>query len=82
MTTLLAQSCENVFRQCLEAEHGIEITVIGDEGATTPSLRARQILYRFRKELNNPEFLDISIRLSKTDPDRKLWLINKGKSNG
>lgn len=42
----------------------------------TPSLRAKQMLYRFRKDFGDPRFVAIQIRLSPDDPDNELWLIN------
>lgn len=75
--TLLANQAAKALYKALEcptgavfrAQHSGEVPLI------TPSLRAQQILYRFRKELDDPDLLKIQIRLSPDDPDHELWLI-------
>lgn len=42
---------------------------------TNDSYRARQILYRFRRD--NAALRCIQIRLSPNDPDHELWLIRQ-----
>lgn len=53
-----------------------------DAPMISPALRAEQILYRFRKELGDPELLKIQIRLSPDDPDHEIYLIKQGDDNG
>jgi hypothetical protein len=67
-----------ILRQCLESDVGIEILVETDPSrdVVTPTLRAKQVLYRFKSQ--NPDYAGIQVRLSPDDPDHKLWLINTG----
>ena len=59
--------------QALESENGIRVTVESPGLMVAPSLRAKQVLYRFKSE--NREFDCLQIRLSPDDPDRELWII-------
>jgi len=40
-------------------------------------VRARQALYRFRKEFGDPSFEDLMLKVSPDDPEGELWLLNK-----
>lgn len=64
-------------RAACDAEHGVILRVEVPPGITavTPALRAKQVLYRFRSELNDAEFKQIQIRLSPDKPDTELWLV-------
>lgn len=74
MSTLLQSLVDQILREAISSEFGItvDITVLSED-VVTPSLRAKQILYRFKKE--NPDFDAIQIKLSPTNPDLELWLI-------
>ena len=74
--TILADAAAKALYTALESPIGIIIrTYHSSETLVTPSSRAKQILYRFRKELGDIELLKIQIRFSPTDPDNELWLI-------
>jgi len=76
--SILSNQAESVLRQALESPLGIQVLVYQDRengAVTTPTLRARQILYRFRHEIGDKELEKIQIRLCPTDPDQRLWLI-------
>lgn len=74
--SILRQQAENILRQALESRVGVQVKINEETvGTVTPSLRAKQILYRFRKEIGDVELLKLQIRLCPGDPDRKLWII-------
>jgi len=75
--TLLELGARQILNAAIQAEVGItvRIDVPQDSTMTTPSLRAKQVLYRFSKE--DADFKDLQIRLSPDDPDKELWIINK-----
>lgn len=62
---------------CVNSEHGVIIRIETNRAneINTPALRAKQVIYRFRQEFGNPEYTNIQVRLSPTDPDNELWLI-------
>jgi hypothetical protein len=78
MPTALELTALNALTTAADAEVGIIFRV--EQAPTvemvTPSLRAKQMLYRFRKEFGDPRFANIQIRLSPDNPDDELWLIN------
>ena len=73
---------QNILDACLSSVHGIIINIETPEGedVNTPALRAKQILYRFRQELPNPEYKSIQIRQSPDNPNNSLWLIKNPES--
>jgi hypothetical protein len=76
--TPLEITCLTFLERCAASTFGIVARVeeAGAELTVTPALRAKQVLYRIRKEIGNPQFDNIRIDLSPDDPDRELWLIN------
>ena len=79
MPTALEITALAALRATADCEVGMIFRVELAQGTEmmTPSLRAKQVLYRFRKELGDERFLKIQIRLSPDDPDNELWLINQ-----
>lgn len=77
MPTLIELAALSILDACVASEHGIIVKIERreNEDVNTPSLRAKQILYRFRKDSGNPEYLNIQIRLSPDIPDTELWLL-------
>jgi len=75
--TLIEIAALTILDACIASQHGIIVKIEKRESddVNTPALRAKQILYRFRKENGNPEYLNIQIRLSPDDPDTELWLL-------
>lgn len=71
--TLLRDSVIHILREAVSRETGIVVRVESPGGMSTPVLRAKQVLYRFKSE--NTDFKDLQIRVSPDDPDRELWLI-------
>lgn len=71
--TLLASTAHAILNEALASDYGItvECQSIGD--LPTPSLRAKQILYRFMSD--NSDFANFQIRFSPDDPDNELWII-------
>lgn len=65
----------------LESEYGVrvQVTCNPDHPITTPTLRAKQILYRF-KSLSS-EFQDFVIRLDRTEPDKFVWITKEKEPN-
>lgn len=75
--TILSDQAAKILYRALEAETGLILHVYGAGAAT---LRAQQILYRFRKELGDPELKRLQFRLSPRDPDHELWIIKEDSS--
>jgi len=48
--SLLAQIARRILDLALESEHGIEVRIEAVGDIPSPTLRAKQILYRFKKE--------------------------------
>lgn len=71
--TLHAQNARQILLQALSAEYGVRVHVQSTDAMITPALRARQILYRFKKE--DSDFDELSIRLDPDDPNNRLWII-------
>lgn len=74
--TLLAETARAILSEALNSPFGLVIeiqTPPSNPPTVAPTLRAKQILYRFKNE--NSDFSGIQIRLSPDDPDRELWLI-------
>jgi len=70
MTTLnaFAELALHVLYSAIESPHGIIVR-------TNDTMRARQLLYKFRKDLNDPNLNLLKIRLSPHDTDHELWII-------
>ena len=74
--TLLREQAEKVLREAAAARLGIQILIHEDQkGVVTPSLRVKQILYRFRREIGDAELRKLQIRLCPSDPDHRLFII-------
>lgn len=76
---MTAEQAAAVLYRTLECAKGGLFRVYHDpnESIVSPALRVGQILYRFRKEIGDPELMRIQIYLSRHDPDHELWLIVK-----
>jgi hypothetical protein len=74
VTTALEIAASAILRSASQASTGLIVRVIG---SPNPALRAKAILYRFRKELNDPTLDGIQIRLSPDNPETELWLLNQ-----
>jgi hypothetical protein len=72
---MLEIQCDAALRAAISAQFGVRIRVISIDTVVAPTLRAKQILYRFRREFG-PDFRAVQIRLDPRDPDNRLWLIN------
>ena len=75
MPTLLELQSDAILRAAAQAEYGIIVRIIMTATIVAPTLRAKQVLYAYRRNLG-PDFKAIQIRLSPRDPDHELWLIN------
>jgi hypothetical protein len=81
--TILRDQAHSILHRALESRIGIQIRILddgkdkGDTPVVTPSLRVKQIFYRFRKEIGDIELLSLQIRLCPKDPNNRLW-ITKG----
>ena len=49
---------------------------------TNDPMKARANLYRVRKELANPEWIPLTIRVSPNEPENEIWLIRNASSIG
>lgn len=77
--TILRDQAESILRQALSARVGIQIRILEEiPGTITPSLRIKQTLYRFRREIGDVELKGLQIRLCPHDPEHRLW-ITKGE---
>lgn len=72
--SLLAQNARNILTTALSSEHGIEVEVAAMGDIPTPTLRAKQVLYRFKKE--NSLFDCLRIFQSPMD-DKLLWITKQ-----
>ncbi len=77
--SLLAQNARRILNEALSAPIGIQV-LIEAPGMTSPALRAKQVLYRFKKE--DRVFAHLQIRLHPTDPDNRLWVLNATENVG
>lgn len=73
--TALAEQATKILYQALELDLGAVYRVVSDDDSPSPALRAKQILYRFRSELGDPELKRLQIRLDPHFPDTQLWVI-------
>lgn len=73
--TLLAEIAHRILNAALEAQVGIEVLIEAPPQVMTPTLRAKQVLLRFKREDAN--FANLQIKLAPHDPDHRLWLIKK-----
>jgi hypothetical protein len=81
--SILSSQAENCLRTALASPLGIQIRILEDgEGVVTPSLRAKQILYRFRREIGDVELNKISVHFCPSDPDHRLWLLKMEAAGG
>lgn len=69
--TLLRSQCELILNQALESKVGIVCRILPGFNVTKEEAK----LYRFRKELGNPELLNLIIKLSPENPDNEIWIL-------
>lgn len=74
MPTALDLNCHAILLAASTAELGIVVT-------TNDVNKARGSLYRFRRELGDPSYAGIQIRVSPNDAMRELWLIRLPSAN-
>lgn len=67
MTALREQSAA-ILNRALLAEIGIIVR-------TDNAMRAKAVLYRFRKELGDPNLMKLQLRLSPDAPDTDIWVF-------
>lgn len=72
--TLLADSARRILREALSSEVGIVVVVQADPSMTTPTFRAKQVLYRFKSE--DADFRNLQIIFSPDDPEHRIWILN------
>lgn len=75
MPTLVELQCNAILTAAASADIGICVT-------TDNVNRARQCLYRFRKELGDPTFENLQIRVSPNNTEREIWIIRKDATVG
>lgn len=77
--TLLESQCFAILSAAARSEFGLiiraQLSPI-DDSLASPSARAKQVLYRFRREFGT-DFAQLQFRLSPTDPANELWIINQ-----
>jgi hypothetical protein len=83
MPTALELAARDILEAAASSATGIRCRILTPVGidSVTPTLRAKQVLYRFRRELGDPRYAQIQIRLSPDDPDNELWLIRTGDTS-
>jgi hypothetical protein len=77
--TLLSQTARAILDSAYNSPHGIIVEIQPIGPTVAPAMKAKQILYRFKKE--NADYSAIQIKFSPDDPDRELWLI-RNRENG
>lgn len=70
--TLLASQAEAILDAATRSDLGIVVHI-----PDATAFHAKQVLYRFRKELASGAFAHLQIWLSPDDPDHRLWIINR-----
>lgn len=81
--TILREQAEKILYGALQVRVGLQVKVLEEgEGIITPSLRAKQILYRFRQEIGDVELQRLAIHLCPEDPDGRLWITKGAGANG
>ena len=70
--TVLQRQAQAILTAASETEIGLAVK-------TNDVMRAKAILYRFRKELKNEEYACLQIRLSPINPNGELWLLKMAK---
>lgn len=73
--TLLFQTANAILREALASDYGIVILCESPQPMTSISLRAKQVLYRFKRE--NRDYDGLKIRLSPDDPENRLWITKE-----
>lgn len=78
--TLLRDQVLQVLERAESTEVGIQIRIITptNQDSVTPALRAKQILYRFQKELA-PRFSNLMIKFHPEDPDHRILVLKTAK---
>ena len=71
--TLQADIARNILAEALRSEIGICILIEPTDPTIGATLRAKQILYRYKQE--NADYQILQIRLDPTNPDHRLWII-------
>lgn len=71
--TLAADNARAILRAALESEIGIIVDVEAASEMVQPTMRAKQILYRFKQE--DYEFRDLTIRFDPDEPDKALRIL-------
>lgn len=67
--------------QCLAVLQAAASEQIGIVLRTDNPARTRQALYNFRRAWGSPDFADIHIRASPTNPDGALWLLRHSEAS-
>jgi hypothetical protein len=76
--TLFREISVHMLYEALNSPDGIRVSIESPGLMIAPTLRAKQVLYRFKRE--NREFDCLQIRLSPDNPDKELWIIKSSDS--
>lgn len=68
LTSALAAAADAIYRDAIACETGLIVR-------TNHVMRAKAMFYTYRKELGNPDYMFIQIRISPTNPETDLWFI-------
>lgn len=71
--TLLAQTARAILSAALASPFGTVVHIQPTSDLASPALRAKQVLYRFKKE--NADFAQIQIKFAPDSPNTRLWLV-------
>lgn len=80
--TPLEITANTILDKASSTPFGIEVEVEDFGESIQPTLRAKAILYRVRKELGDPRYAELQIALSPDAPDKRLWVINMPGNEG
>ena len=72
--SFLAQNARRILNLALASDHGIEVLVEAHGDIPTPTLRAKQVLYRFKKD--SSEYASLRIFQHPTNPSM-LWVTKQ-----
>lgn len=73
--SLQADIARNILDIALRSHVGIRVQIESNPISVGATLRAKQILYRFKQE--NSEFKILQIRLDPVDPDNFIWITKE-----
>jgi len=66
--------------QCLSVLQAAASATVGIVLRTNNPMKARQVLYTFRRAWGSPEFADLQIRAAPGEADNTLWILRHSQA--